>query len=100
MATMLMIAMLFAQWTGLDHRIRHAALPYSVASFGQIDSDDNNAYHSCIALDAAALADSISPNPYLAPLLTGARVLALWAAFASWDAPFSIHFSSRAPPQP
>lgn len=95
-----MIAVLFAQWMGLDHRIKHAVWPDSVASIGQIDSDDSNAYHSCIAFDAAALADSISLNPYLAPLLTGTQVLALWAAFASWDAPFSIYFSSRAPPQP
>jgi hypothetical protein len=61
---------------------------------------DSDAQHSCIAFDAMALADSILLDPYLAPLLTGARVLSLWLAFASWDAPFTLHFSSRAPPLP
>lgn len=97
---MLMMAVLFAQWAGLHHGIRHAGLQQSPVSFAQIEDDESEAQHSCIAFDAAALADSIPLAPYLVPLLTGARVLALWIAFASWDAPFTSFFSSRAPPLP
>lgn len=99
-AVMLMMAVLFAQWVGLNHGIRHAGLQQSPASFAQIEGDEGEAQHSCIAFDAATLADSIPLAPYLAPLLTGARVLALWIAFASWNAPFTPYFSSRAPPLP
>jgi hypothetical protein len=97
-AILLVLAMVFAQWTGLQHGVRHAGLQYSLAPAAQIDVDGGDAHHSCIAFDAAALADSISLAPYLAPLLTSTSVLALWSAFSSWDAPFSLHFSSRAPP--
>lgn len=98
-AVMLMVAVLFSQWVGLHHGIRHAGLQTPSVQAPQIDSEENTSQHSCIAFDAAALTDSISLAPYSAPLLTGARVLALWAAFTSWDAPFTLHFSSRAPPQ-
>jgi len=96
----LMMVVLFAQWIGLRHGIVHAGLQHSTVSVTQTDSDSGDAHHSCIAFDAAALADSISPGAYLAPFFTSARVLALWTAFASWDAPFSYYFSSRAPPLP
>jgi hypothetical protein len=99
-AILLAMALLLAQWIGLHHGIRHAGLQHSLPSAAQIEADDGDAHHSCIAFDAAALADSISVPPYLAPLLTGVRVLALWTAFASWDAPFTLYFSSRAPPLP
>lgn len=99
-AVLLVMAVLFAQWAGLQHGIKHAGLPHSAASIAQFDFTESDTQHSCIAFDAAALADSISLDPYLAPLLTSARVLALWSAFASWDAPFKPYFSSRAPPLP
>lgn len=95
-----MMAVLFAQWAGLHHGIRHAGLQYSPTPFAQIDGDEGEAQHSCIAFDAAALADSILLDACLAPLLTSVRVPALWIAFASWDAPLTLYFSSRAPPLP
>jgi hypothetical protein len=126
---LLTMALLFAQWTGLKHRIVHAAmtplylqsqsLPPS-ASSSQPDSQwqsqsqwqwqwqspastfgsgsDTDLSHSCLAFDAATVADSIHTPPFLLPLLTSAQVLSLWAAFISWDAPLSLCFSSRAPP--
>jgi hypothetical protein len=100
-AIILAMTIVFAQWTGLQHGVRHAGFQHFLASTAQVvDADDGNVPHSCIAFDAAALADSISLAPYLAPLITGVRMLALWSAFASWDVPFTLYFSSRAPPLP
>jgi hypothetical protein len=117
---LLTMALLFAQWTGLKHRIVHAAMtplhlqsqpllqsafssqpdsqrPSSLAStFGS--GSDTDLSHSCLAFDAATVADSIHTPPFLLPLLTSAQVLSFWAAFISWDAPLSLCFSSRAPP--
>jgi hypothetical protein len=99
-AVMLAVMVMCAQWIGLHHGIRHAGLPHPFTLAVQLDSGEDIPSHSCIAFDAAALADSISPAPYCAPLLTGVQVLALWSAFASWDSPFTPYFSSRAPPLP
>ncbi|MGH8809249.1 MAG: hypothetical protein ACREX0_15355 [Noviherbaspirillum sp.] len=96
---LLTIALLCAQWSGIMHRIDHAPLPHEQHAATSIDHDDDtDARHSCVAFDAAAVADTVHLRPYLAPLLTSAQVLALWSAFASWDAPLVRHFSSRAPP--
>ncbi|HZW23399.1 hypothetical protein [Noviherbaspirillum sp.] len=92
-ACMLVAALLFAQWAGLSHRVDHAAY-MSAAS----DGHDSDTGHSCAAFDAAAVADAIHLPPFAAPLQASTRILALWAAFASWDAPPVLHFSSRAPP--
>jgi len=93
-AWMLVAALLFAQWAGLSHRIDHAPFMSAAAA----DGHDSDAGHSCAAFDAAAVADAIHLPPFAPPLLAGTRILALWAAFASWDAPPVLHFSSRAPP--
>jgi hypothetical protein len=95
-ALLLAAVLLFAQWSGLAHRIGHAPLAGMHMQAGETDHDDTG--HSCVAFDAAAVADSIHLPPFAAPLLTSARVLALWAAFHSWDAPLVRHFSPRAPP--
>lgn len=91
------LALLFAQWAGVQHRIAHAGLMHEHASSTHID-DDRNADHSCAAFDAATIGDSIHVSPFASPLITSAQVLALWAAFISWDAPLIAYFSSRAPP--
>lgn len=94
------IALLFAQWLGFAHRISHAQLqPFSV-TLQQADdnSDGGNLHHSCAAFDAATVGDTVSIAPFVTPLLTSAQVLALWAAFISWDVPVIPWFSSRAPP--
>ena len=97
-ALLLAAALLFAQWTGLAHRIDHAPLTGMQAQAGETDHHDTDVHHSCVAFDAAAVADAIHLPPFIAPLLASAHVLALWAAFQSWDAPLVRHFSSRAPP--
>ena len=94
-AVLLALALLLAQWSGLSHRIEHA---HHLSATAVDDTGNTHAHHSCISFDAAAVADTIHLPPFVAPLLTGAHMLALWAAFISWDAPLVPYFSSRAPP--
>jgi hypothetical protein len=56
-------------------------------------------HHSCVEYDAASGASGIHVHFFSPPLIPGVQVLALWQAFASWDAPLACHFSSRAPPR-
>ncbi|WP_353152362.1 hypothetical protein [Herminiimonas fonticola] len=109
-----MLAVLFAQWMGLRHRIEHADRTdrqHAVQTIGATSSastagttpDSATEYageklHSCTLFDGMALADSAPALPFIPLLQTSVQVLALWAAHASWDAPFLCHFSSRAPP--
>jgi hypothetical protein len=101
LALLLAVALVFAQWQGLAHRIAHTqwsqAQTYHTGSTG--GEKDSSFHHSCDAFDAATVGDSIHPAPFVTPVLTSTRVLALWLAFISWDAPCSPYFSSRAPPQ-
>jgi hypothetical protein len=55
-------------------------------------------HHSCVEYDAAAGTAGVHVDFFVAPPMPGISVLALWQAFASWDAAFVRHFSSRAPP--
>ncbi|MES2934860.1 MAG: hypothetical protein V4805_15385 [Pseudomonadota bacterium] len=114
-AALLVVAVLFAQWMGLRHRIEHANRidsQHAMQTVGQISSasisdsitDAGVEYagdksHSCTLFDGMALTDSAPALPFIPLLQTSVQVLALWAAHASWDAPFLCHFSSRAPPQ-
>jgi hypothetical protein len=109
-AALLVIAVLFAQWMGLQHRIEHAdridnhhTAQTVVQTLSDSTSDSSTEYagdksHSCTLFDGMALADSAPALPFIPMLQTSVQVLALWAAHASWDAPFLCHFSSRAPP--
>lgn len=101
LAALLATAILCAQWAGFAHRIAHADLqhPIAAAAAGIQSSIDKAVEHSCLLLDSASLAASLTTPPYNAGLLPGTAVLALWSAFASWDAPFVCYFSSRAPPR-
>lgn len=104
-ALLLALALLFAQWLGLAHRIEHAGVAQA-AQQAQVDessrqadaSYDKSLNHSCSLLDAAALASVLHSPAVSLAVLPGAQVLALWVAFASWDAPFLRFFCSRAPP--
>lgn len=96
-AAMVIAALLFAQWAGLAHRIDHSPLA-SIHMDAQEEDHDQEYNHSCVAFDAAAVADAIGVPPVAAAPMAGARVLALWVAFASWNPPPALHFSSRAPP--
>jgi len=112
-AALLIIAVLFAQWMGLQHRIEHAdgadnlhAAQTISASSSATSSDipvavteyAGDKSHSCTLFDGMALADSAAVRPFIPLLQTSVQILALRAAHASWDAPFLCHFSSRAPP--
>lgn len=112
---MLIVAMLCVHWVGLVHRVIHAdgmdsvglishdvkhqdvAVTFTNALIdGHADSEAEE--HSCLLFDAAALGTTVHSTPFLLVPLPGAQVLALWIAFASWQPPFTCHFSSRAPP--
>lgn len=97
-AFLLAAALLFAQWSGLAHRVDHSPLADTHAQSGDAEDHDTDSNHSCVAFDAVAVADAIHLPPFAVPLPTSAHVLALWTAFESWDAPLVSHFSSRAPP--
>jgi len=99
---LLAMMLLFAQWSGFAHRIDHAPWLQEHAYTGPTVVDgfgDTESRHSCAAFDAAAVADAVALPPFIAPLLASTEVLALWAAFASWDAPPARPFCPRAPPR-
>lgn len=119
----LAMSLLFAQMLGFVHGIAHAGwqpgavhslLDESLFDYGdhdevvagtdggtaaQSDQHAHDLHHSCAAYDAATLSAGVHFDFPPLPLLPPIRVLALWQAFASWDAPLNCHFSSRAPPR-
>ncbi|MBB5393676.1 MULTISPECIES: hypothetical protein [unclassified Herbaspirillum] len=118
---LLVVSLLFAQGLGFLHGIAHAGWQggavHSLVDEALFDEGDDHRqlssaapgdphasthgddpHHSCAAYDAATLSAGMHVDFPLPPLLPPARMLALWQAFASWDAPFVRHFSSRAPP--
>lgn len=101
----MVLALLCAQWAGLLHRVEHAGwMPQAALQTNHADeeyptgNDPHELNHSCALFDGILLADSAPLLPIKLPLLPGTRFLALWSAYASWDAPLLCHFSSRAPP--
>ena len=101
-ALLLTLAMVCAHWQGLVHRIAHAT-QYSTAAAdyaanGLASSHQKAVQHSCLAYDAATVAEALHTPPCTTAVLQADRILARWAAFDSWNAPFAPYFSSRAPP--
>lgn len=126
---LLAMSLLFAQMLGFVHGIAHAGWApgtvHSLISNALFDEDDDHdgpaasaaasadatdttdtggvhahdLHHSCVAYDAAALSAGVHFDFSPLPLLPPVRLLALWLAFASWDAPLNCHFHSRAPPR-
>ena len=92
----------------MRHRVEHAnwfdGHPLTqLKAFGtsaEFDGETKTGHktHSCALFDGTALADTVAIVPFILPAPSCARVLALWLAFTSWDAPLVLHFSSRAPP--
>jgi hypothetical protein len=98
---LMLCCLLSAQWLGLGHRVAHAGWTGASQTIKAISGNtggDMGLTHSCAAFDEATLPALLNTPPYVAPLLPGASVLALWSAFSSWQQPFSCHFLSRAPP--
>ena len=101
-ALLLMLAMVFAHWQGLAHRIAHAtqyaSAELDTAANGSAASHQKTVPHSCLAYDAATVAPALDTPACSVAILPAVRVLALWTAFDSRRAPFTPYFSSRAPP--
>jgi hypothetical protein len=99
-ALLLALALLGAQWAGVQHRIAHADRHQAPSASTAVDLNDteDDIHHSCVAFDAATLADMAGVVPFAVSILPNRHVIALWVAFASWRAPLVVHFSSRAPP--
>ncbi|SNS18616.1 hypothetical protein SAMN06265795_101420 [Noviherbaspirillum humi] len=95
---LLMAALLCAHWTGMAHRVAHAFLAQAIVADAGVKETGDKAGHSCLAFDAATLADGLDLPLFTPPALVSAAVLALWTAFNCWQAPFTPYFSSRAPP--
>ncbi|WP_426109739.1 hypothetical protein [Massilia sp. PWRC2] len=110
----LIAALLSSHWQGLAHRIGHAsrmlagaetvetaALAGTPAATTDAGSTplDQSAAHSCLAFDAATVGAFLCTSPFVFAMPRHAPVMALWLAFISRIAPFTAHFSSRAPPQ-
>ena len=111
----LIAALLCSHWQGLAHRINHASrmldgvgtaaqVANALAVATPIAADDAapqhlDAGHSCLAFDAATIGACLGSSPFVIAVPPHAPLMALWLAFISYQAPFTAHFSSRAPPQ-
>lgn len=96
-AMWLVLALVWAQWAGLAHRIEHAAgVPAQASTPSQ--ASDHAAIHSCVVFDGLCLAD-VMPTAVV-PVLEWRMALPMppATAFASWHALFVSHFLSRGPP--
>lgn len=96
----LVLSLLFAQFSGLQHRIEHAKWNdgQSIVRADVSDSAKRDLQHSCSLFDAATLADSVNAALPCPLLVAGTYLPALWILRASWDAPLLLPFRSRAPP--
>lgn len=98
----LVTALLLAQWSGLAHRVKHATRALTQQYATQLSEDeethDKSPRHSCIAFDAATVADLLV---FVPPAVRAFAAVESWralAAFISHEPPLLCHFSSRAPP--
>ena len=111
----LIAALVSSHWQGLVHRIDHASRMLSGAEYGELSASalvaaaagdsaeaplplDQGAGHSCLAFDDATIGACLGTSPFVILIPPHAPVMAAWLAFISYLAPFTAHFSSRAPP--
>jgi len=78
--------------------VKSASVDVDGAAHPQSVQGTGHHHHSCVEYDAAAGTAGVHVSFFVPALLPGTSVLSLWQAFASWDASFVRHFSSRAPP--
>ena len=102
---LLVVAILFAQWVGVIHRVVHGgglqrgAIAAESTTVPLLPDWINLSSHSCAELDAATLGDAMSSTVFITPILPDSVEVAQQVAFSSWTVPLLCHFSSRAPPQ-
>ena len=102
-----LLALLGAQWAGLQHRVAHALIAEAGDSAGgdeaaatPDDGDGPDLAHSCMLFDAAALGATLH-STFLLPVCLRAVMSRLRPAqTVSWQAHPFRHFSPRAPPLP
>jgi hypothetical protein len=99
----LVFSLLFAQFSGLQHRIEHAnrhddQRVSRVDSAKAADDAKKESRHSCSLFDAATLADTLDATPPCPLPAISAYIPAPWIMRASWHAPVFLPFRSRAPP--
>ncbi|MFL6710546.1 MAG: hypothetical protein ACJ8HI_20270 [Massilia sp.] len=103
----LIAALLCAHWQGLAHRIGHASRMLGMADAALVvqagasalPDTEQAAGHSCLAFDAACVGAFLATTPFQLAVRRNTAVTAAWIAFLSYLAPFTVHFSSRAPPR-
>ena len=103
----LIAALLCSHWQGLAHRIGHASRMLGMADAALVvqagtsalSDSEQGAGHSCLAFDAACVGAFLATTPFEFAARRDTAVMAAWIAFRSCLAPFTLHFSSRAPPR-
>jgi len=98
LAALLLLALLSAQWSGLQHRIEHA---WQESVSVQLIDDDGvgiHVAHSCKLFDAATLGIGLHTAVFTAPCSRLPVLSPVHLKVLSWQALFIRHFSSRAPP--
>ena len=101
---LLVLSLLFTQWLGISHAIFHASQNsvVSVANVAPVvgDTFDHQKSSSfCSLFDAAALGIAVHATPCTVPAFFTPTQHEQSSFRLSWIQPFSVYFSSRAPPQ-
>ena len=101
---LLVLSLLFTQSLGISHAIFHAS-QNSVVSIANVEPvvgdtfDHQKSSSFCSLFDAAALGAAVHATPCTAPALFTPTQHEQSSFRLSWIQPFSVYFSSRAPPQ-
>ena len=101
---LLVLSLLFTQWLGISHAVFHAS-QNSVVSIANIEPvvgdtfDHQKSSNFCSLFDAAALGVTVHVTPCTAPAYFTPTQHEQSSFRLSWIQPFSVYFSSRAPPQ-
>ena len=102
-AILLIAVFIAAQWVGLKHRIVHGQNASTIQTISAsksalIGNWDDKVPHSCAAFEAGTVGAALASPCFKVPIVPNLPIQAQWIAFASWQAPHTSHFSSRAPP--
>ena len=101
---LLVLSLLFTQWLGISHAIFHAS-QNSVVSIANVEPvfgdifDHQKSSSFCSLFDAAALGAAVHAKPCTAPAFFTPTKHEQSSFRLGWIQPFSVYFSSRAPPQ-